>query len=221
MIDGLLEALNRCQPGLGQTCMEGLTVAARELLDDNQALLTLQPGEPVEDFVLPNSDGHRINLADLRAKGPVVLTFYRGGWCAHCSAYLAVLQRVLGDIAEAGASIIAVSPQTVAWSRDTAEHLRLDYDLLSDEDNRVARSFGLVYRLPEAFRYAYEKLGIDLPDRNGTTSFELPIPATFIIANDGLIAFAAADADYTKRPDPVALLGEVRRLTGVSITAQS
>ena len=219
MIEGLLEALDRRQQGLGRAYMDSLTVAARELLDDNRALLTLQPGESVEDFALAHTDGRPIHLADLLAAGPVVLTFYRGGWCGHCSGYLAALQRIAGHIGKAGANIVAVSPQTVAWSRNTAEKLRLGYHVLSDPDNRVARTFGLVYRLPEAFRHAYEVLAIDLPDRNGTTSFELPIPATFVVAPDSRITFASADADYTRRPDPLTLLEEVRRLAAAPAAA--
>jgi peroxiredoxin len=221
MIEGLLEALDRRQQGLGRAHMDSLTTAARELLDNNRALLTLQPGETIEDFILAHIDGRMIDLADLRAAGPVVLTFYRGGWCGHCSGYLAALQRISGALGKAGASIVAVSPQTVAWSRDTAKRLRLGYYVLSDPDNRVARTFGLVYRLPEAFRHAYELLAIDLPDRNGTTSFELPIPASFVIAPDGRIAFASADADYTRRPSPLTLIEEVRRISTASADVRS
>ena len=219
MIEGLLEALDRRQQGLGRAHMDSLTIAARELLDDNRALLTLQPGETLEDFSLADIDGRMIHLTDLRAAGPVVLTFYRGGWCGHCSAYLAALQRISADIGKAGASIVAVSPQTVAWSRHTAQRLRLGYHVLSDPDNCTARTLGLVYRLPEAFRHAYEVLGIDLPDRNGTRFFELPIPATFVVTSDGRIAFAAADADYSRRPDPLTLLEEVRRLATAPLAA--
>jgi peroxiredoxin len=213
MIEGLLEALDRRQRGLGRAHMDSLTTAARDLLDDNQALLTLQPGEIIEDFSLAHTDGRMVHLADLRAAGPVVLTFYRGAWCGHCSAYLRALERIAGDLTEMGTSNVAVSPQTVEWARDTAQRLRLGYHVLSDPENRIARTFGLVYRLPEAFRHAYELLAIDLPERNGTASFELPIPATFIVAPDSRIVFAAADADYTRRPDPLMLLEEVRRLS--------
>ncbi|MFO1155135.1 MAG: peroxiredoxin-like family protein [Rhodospirillales bacterium] len=221
MIHGLLETLHRRHPGLGRAHMEALTTAARDLLDDNRALLTLQPGERVEDFTLAHADGQMIGLAQLRRAGPVVLTFFRGGWCGHCSAYLAALQRTLGDLAECGASIVAVSPQTLAWSRETAERLGLDYYVLSDPDNKVSRAFGLVYRLPEAFREAYELLAIDLPDRNGNHSFELPIPATFVIAPDGRVTFASADADYTRRPAPIDVLEEVRRITSEPAAVRS
>ncbi len=213
MIESLLEALDRRQQGLGRAHLDSLTAAARDLLDENRALLTLQPGETIQDFALAHIDGRMIELAALRAKGPVLLTFYRGGWCGHCCGYLRALQRVAGDLYELGASIAAVSPQTVAWSLDTARRLRLGYYVLSDPDNRVARAFGLVYKLPEAFRHAYELLGIDLPARNGTTSFELPVPASFVVAPDGRVAFAFADADYSRRPSPLTLLEEVRRIS--------
>jgi peroxiredoxin len=212
MVDRLIESLDRLQPGLGARRRGALEEAARELLDDNRALLSLQEGERVDDFELPDTSGRLVRLSTLSARGPVVLTFYRGGWCNYCSKYLRTLDQALDQLREAGAELVAISPQTPEHSATTADRLDLGYPMLSDADNHVARRFGLVFRLPEAFRNAYDVLGIDLPRYNGTRSFELPIPATYVIARDNRIVYASADPDYTKRPDPAAVLAKLGAL---------
>ena len=212
MVDGLVKSLDRLQTGLGSDRRGALEQAARDLLEDNQALLSLQEGERVDDFELPDGSGQPVRLSALSAHGPVVLTFYRGGWCNYCSSYLRTLDQALDGVREAGAGLVAISPQTPEHSATTADRLDLAYPVLSDTDNQVARRFGLVFRLPEAFRSAYEVLGIDLPRYNGTHSFELPIPATYVIARDNRIVYASADADYTKRPDPAAILAKLDAL---------
>jgi peroxiredoxin len=212
MVDRLIESLDRLQPGLGARRRGALEEAARELLDDNRALLSLQEGERVDDFELPDTSGRLVRLSTLSARGPVVLTFYRGSWCDYCQKYLRTLDQALDQLREAGAELIAISPQTPEHSATTADRLDLGYPMLSDADNHVARRFGLVFRLPEAFRNAYDVLGIDLPRYNGTHSFELPIPATYVIARDNRIVYASADPDYTKRPDPAAVLAKLGAL---------
>ena len=112
MVDGLVEALDRLQPGLGGRRRGALEREARELLADNRALLSLQEGELVEDFELPNGSAEPIRLSSLLARGPVVLTFYRGGWCGYCSKYLRDLEQSLERFRKAGAELVAVSPQT-------------------------------------------------------------------------------------------------------------
>ena len=212
MVDGLVEALDRLQLGLGGRRRGALEREARELLADNRASLSLQEGELVDDFELPNGSGEPIRLSSLLARGPVVLTFYRGGWCGYCSKYLRDLEQSLERFRKAGAELVAVSPQTPEHSVATVDKLDLSYHVLSDIDNVLARRFGLVYRLPEAFRHTYEALNIDLPSYNGTHSFELPIPATYVITRDNRIVYASVDADYTKRPDPAAILAKLDAL---------
>jgi peroxiredoxin len=212
MVDGLVQSLDRLQPGLGGSRRAALEQAARDLLEDNQALLSLQEGEHVEDFELPDASGRPVGLSSLSARGPVVLTFYRGGWCDYCGNYLRTLDQALDKFREAGAELVAISPQTPEYSASTADKLDLGYPVLSDADNHVARRFGLVFRLPEAFRRAYEVLGIDLPRYNGTHSFELPIPATYVIDGHNRIVYASVDPNYTKRPDPAAVLAKLDAL---------
>lgn len=212
MVSGLISALDNVRSGLGASVTEPLTNAARDLLEDNKAMLSRQEGETVDDFALPDASGRTVTLSNQLLRGPVVLTFYRGGWCGYCSAYLSALDQAAADFRNAGVEILAISPQTLQSSAATAEKLAVGFPVLSDFDNAVARSFGLVYVLPEAFRDAYKTIGIDLPATNGTDTFELPVPATYIIAPSRRIVFAAVDPDYTHRPDPADLLRRVQAL---------
>jgi peroxiredoxin len=212
LVGGLVDALDRLGGDIGTRAQDELHDAATELLQSSRAMLSAQEGERAPEFALPDAGGSTVRLSDLLGLGPVVLTFFRGGWCGYCSAYLGVLQRALPAFRAAGAATVAISPQSVVRSRETAARLALDFLLVSDHDNAVARRYGLVFRLPEAFRRAYEALGIDLPAANGTETFELPIPATYVIAPDGKIAYASADADYTRRPDPGVILSRLQAI---------
>lgn len=121
-------------------------------------------------------------------------------------------QSILADLRAAGARLVAVSAETPDNSLSTAEKLALEFDVLSDAGNRLARSYGLVFRLPDALRPYYDRIGLSLEVRNGDSSWELPMPATFVVDRAGTIRFAHADADYTRRVEPDRLLAAVRAL---------
>jgi peroxiredoxin len=190
--------------------MVSVNLAARELLDSNIAMRSLQVGETAPDFELSDGAGAPLRLSQLLRSGPVVLTFYRGRWCRWCCGLLGDLEGTAAEIRALGARLIAVSPQTPAWSRATAEAGGLSYAVLSDVENRVARRFGLVYRLPAALQEAYERLGIDLPAYNGSRSFELPVPATYVIAPSGRILYAFVSRDDAERPRASEILAALR-----------
>jgi peroxiredoxin len=123
------------------------------------------------------------------------------------------LQLELPRIKELGATLVTVSPQTPDNSLSTAERLELEFEVLSDVGNRVARQFGIVNQLPEDLRSVYAGFGIDLPAANGDQTFELPLPATYVVDQDRKIRMAFVDVDYTKRVDPeevIAVLAEMR-----------
>lgn len=123
------------------------------------------------------------------------------------------MQLELPRIKELGASLVAVSPQTPENSVSTAERMKLTFEVLSDVGNRVARQFGIVYVLSEELRPIFAGFGIDIPRANGDYTFELPIPATYVIDRDRKIRMAFVDADYTKRVDPevvISVLKEIR-----------
>jgi peroxiredoxin len=109
---------------------------------------------------------------------------------------------ILPQLEQAGAILAAISPQTVKQSFFMHDQHKLRFPLLSDTYNKVARQFGLTYRVPAAQEAIYRRAFVNLPFTNGDDSWELPIPATFILDRDGTILYASANEDYTERPEP-------------------
>ncbi|WP_412062474.1 peroxiredoxin-like family protein [Rubrivirga sp. IMCC45206] len=169
-------------------------------------------GDSAPSFELPNAIGQTIRLGDLLAQGPVVLTFYRGGWCPYCSLELKALQDALPAITEAGARLVAISPQTPDATLSTAEKKALSFDVLSDVGNAVAREYGLVFEAPADLVETYQGFGIDLEAANGDATHELPMPATFVIDLDGTVRYAFVDPDYTQRAEPADVVAALQAL---------
>jgi peroxiredoxin len=117
---------------------------------------------------------------------------------------------VLPQIEQAGATLVSVSPQTVKQSFFMHDQHKLRFPLLSDAGNKVARQFGLTYRVPPPQEAVYRRAFVNLPFTNGDESWELPIPATYIIDRDGTILHAAANEDYTERPEPADIVRTLR-----------
>jgi peroxiredoxin len=151
---------------------------------------------------LPDAAGKRVRVSDLLAKGPVVVTFYRGGWCPYCNLELRALQARLDDIHALGATLVAVSPELPDRSLSVAEKNALAFPVLSDHGNAVAREFRLVHRI-DASVVAYQRRnGNDVAAYNGTDIPEVPLPATYVVDRAGVARFAFVCADYTRRADP-------------------
>ena len=138
-------------------------------------------------------------LAALLKAGPAIVTFYRGGCCPYCNIQLRAYQAVLPEMTALGARLVAISPQLPDSSLSTAESNELTFAVLSDVGNRVARTFGLVWSLPEELRAALRSSDKALPRINGDDSWELPVPATCVIARDRRVALAGIDVDYRNR----------------------
>lgn len=172
----------------------------------------LKAGAIVPDFSLPDQNGKAVTLKDLLSRGPVVISFYRGGWCPYCNLELRALQSKLGDIKAAGASLVAISPQTPDDSLDTQQKNALAFDVLSDANNDLARKFGLVFELPDGLAQVYLGMGLDLAKKNGTTKWELPVPATYVIDQTGKIRHAFIDTDYTQRLEPLEIIAALKKL---------
>lgn len=163
----------------------------------------LKVGATAPDFDLPDATGKSVSLRSMLASGPVVLTWYRGGWCPFCNIQLHEYQESLSEFTAAGAKLVAISPQTPDNSLSTAEKNALTFTVLSDKGNRVASAYGLTYKRPEATRS-------DLSKFNGENSAELPIAATYVIDPSGKVTYAFIDADYRKRAEPQAILDAIK-----------
>jgi peroxiredoxin len=182
----------------------------RQAVDDLRASgisrRVLQPGAQAPTFKLPDQDGKPVSSVELFSRGRSVLLFIRGRWCPFCVAQLEAMNEVAGQIRQASAELIAISPQKVHQCSLMRDQHHLTFQLLSDAGNDVARQFGLVYRVSEAQQKIYSRTFTNLPFLNGDSSWELPIPATFVIERNGCIAWASASADYTERPEPAEIL---------------
>ncbi|MEH1807191.1 peroxiredoxin-like family protein [Nostoc sp.] len=187
-----------------------------ELISSGIIDQTLKVGDIIPNFILPNAFSQAVELQKLLVSGPVVISFFRGSWCPFCNLELAGLQQALPAIKTLGASIIAISPQTTRHTISTVEKHELTYEVLSDRSNMIARQFGIVFQIPEYLRPILESKGHVLPRYNGDESFELPIPATFVVDRDGKIVYAFVDVDYTKRLDPIEIVSILRNIPTVS-----
>ncbi len=172
----------------------------------------LTVGAKAPSFDLPDHDGKNVSSSDVIAKGRLVLCFIRGRWCPFCVGQMEAMNLVLPQIEQAGATLVAISPQTVKQSFFMHDQHKLGFPLLSDAGNKVAGQFGLTYRVPPLQEAVYRRAFVNLPFTNGDESWELPIPATYIIDRDGRILYASANEDYTERPEPA----EIARLLHLS-----
>ncbi|MFI4896645.1 MAG: peroxiredoxin-like family protein [Phycisphaerales bacterium JB059] len=166
----------------------------------------LEVGAQAPNFKLRNAGGDWVDLESTLQRGPVVLTFYRGVWCPYCNNELQSLERVLPQIHELGATVLALSPETREHVQENLEKNKLSFELLSDDDNRTAKRYGLAFTLDERTVDRYEGYGIDVATHNGTGKHELPIPATYVIDSNGVIRFAFVDENYKKRAKPKDIL---------------
>jgi peroxiredoxin len=162
----------------------------------------LREGDTSPDFELPDAMGRPVRLADLREKGPVIVSFYRGQWCPFCNLELRGLQRALGEVESAGATLVAISPNTPDVTMSTVEKLKLEFPVLSDHDNMVAKQFNLVYEMTPENIEMYLDHDRDIGTLNGTGKWELPIPATYVIDREGIIRYAFVDLNHRRRAEP-------------------
>ena len=171
-----------------------------------------QVGDPAPAIVLPDAQGKPFDLAALLASGPVIVTFYRGGWCPYCNLELKAYQDVLPQIIAAGASLVAISPEKPDDSLSTIEKNALTFPVLSDVGQQVGRAFGLVYAFTDELRAAYDGFKLDIPSKNSApVEWSLPLSATYVIGSDGLILFADSGVDYRRRSDPLDVLRVLER----------
>lgn len=190
---------------------------ARLVDDDNAALQSvadraLKAGASFPAMTLVNQTGGATDLAKLMSEAPLVVTFYRGGWCPYCNLELRAYQKALPEIAALGGRLVAISPETPDNTLSTAEKNALAFDVLSDAKGRLADALGIRFELSPAIRALYQKFGHDLPVRNADDKWSLPMPASYVVAKGGRIVLANVDPDYRKRLDPVMAIEALAKL---------
>ncbi|CAK9075285.1 Putative peroxiredoxin Rv1608c (Bacterioferritin comigratory protein) (Thioredoxin peroxidase) (Thioredoxin-dependent peroxiredoxin Rv1608c), partial [Durusdinium trenchii] len=169
-------------------------------------------GQAFPDFELPDHNGSAVRSSELLSEGPLVVTFYRGGWCPYCNLALRALQDKLPEMKELGANLVAISPQLPDGSLSTAEQNSLEFSVLSDVGLKVASDAGVVWEIPEyAMEWHQKFFGMDLESTNGAgNSNKLPVPATFVIGRDGRVLWRFVEAKYWERANPEDIVNALR-----------
>jgi peroxiredoxin len=180
-----------------------------ELKGKNLAAGALVVGAQAPSFQLQGHNGKLASSADRLNDGRLVICFFRGRWCPFCVGQLEAMNLILPQINHAGASLLAISPQTVQQSCFMADQHKLRFPLLSDAGNTIARQFGLTYLVPDEEQAIYRRAFVNLPFANGDDSWELPIPATFILDTGAKVLYTSANEDYTERPEPADILRQL------------
>jgi len=183
--------------------------AVAELKESRLAERALPVGAKAPAFELKDHNGKPVRSVDLLSKGRLVVCFIRGRWCPFCVGQMEAMNAIASTIQESGATLVAISPQTVPQSFFMHDQHKLRFPLLSDSGNAVAREFGIVYKVPDYQQEVYKRAFVNLPHANGDDSWELPVPATFIVDRDRTVILSSASEDYTERPEPFDILSVV------------
>ena len=180
----------------------GSTPEAPGVMDPETQKPGLATGTTAPDATLRTVSGEETTLASLYADGPVIVTFYRGGWCPFCTKALAGWEKRMGEVEALGATFVAITPESPDNAKATGSKNAPSMMILSDTGHEAARAFRLSFELPAELQEKYKGYGIDLGKSNTSQRWELPAPGTFVIDRDGTIVYAWADWDYKKRADP-------------------
>jgi peroxiredoxin len=191
----------------------GMLAEADEVFDATGiAARAVRAGDSAPDVTLPDASGSPVRLADLWQRGPLVIVFYRGGWCTYCNLQLRAWQQQSAELDRLGATLVAISPQTPDNSMSTAEANALAFTVLSDSALDAANGFGLAYTLhPDLVDY-YGSVGTDIPVLNGNGQWVLPVPATYVVDSAGRIRFALIEEDVRRRAEPRDVLAAIEAL---------
>lgn len=210
------ELLDQAKEGFIATAPEEVQLALFRHIKEQQEsgiAFGLKEGDKAPNFTLTDPLGKQVNLYDELAKGPVVLTFYRGSWCPYCNIQLRAYQQALTEIEKFGGQLIAVTPQSPDNSLSHQEKEELTFQVLSDSNGSVSDSYKVLYEVPDYVQDVFtQKFGLDLTEFNKTARWILPVPATFIIDKQGIIRRAHVNPDYTKRMEPQEILDQLKKL---------
>jgi peroxiredoxin len=180
--------------------------AIAELFATNIEDHLLKPGDTAPEFALPDVNGKLVRSTDLLALGPLIVSFFRGRWCPYCVTELETWRDLFPALRERGVLLVAISPQTVRQNDFTLDQHSLPFPLLRDEGAQTAEAFGAAYTVAGPMQNYYRSILVNIPFINGESSWRLPVPATFVIAPDGVIRWAQGHADFRVRPEPAEVI---------------
>src|SRR3984957_15489997 len=198
-----------------RSVIETMHRATAELIESEAAQRARKAGDVAPSFSLKDPEGNLVNSADLLKRGPLVLSFYRGVWCPYCNMELQALEAAKPEFDKYGASLVAISPQTAPNSRKSVRQNKLSFPILSDVKGKVGAAFGLRFNLPDYLVELYKQLKNDLPTFNDDPSWTLPMPARYVIGQDGVILYSEVNPDYTRRPEPEDMIPVLQQAAAV------
>lgn len=209
-LQSLIQRIEGRMPSDDLKIMHGATKALAESgIQDG----VLKVGQQAPAFTLQDESGHSFSSAEYLQKGPLVLTFYRGFWCPYCNADLANLKKYAAEIREAGAELVALSPELPEYSKKIIATQRLNYSILHDPSNEIAGQFGLKWFMQAPLKALYlNKFNIDLAQYHGDQEWSLPMPARVLVDTSGAIRYIEFEPDYRNRPDPDELIATLQQL---------
>jgi peroxiredoxin len=179
--------------------------------DDPADVRPLLPGMPVPSFAALDPDGRERRFVPGELERPLVVTFYRGGWCPYCSRHLMAYREVEPELVSMGYELLFISPDRPEVSKQHLAGSDFELTLLSDSDMAISSAFGLAFRVDEdTVRRYREEHDIDLEGDSGQTHHLLPVPATYVIGTDGVVRFMYANPNYRERLDPELLVTAAR-----------
>ena len=198
-----------------RSVIETMHRATAELIASGAASRAKKAGDIAPSFSLKDPEGNVVSSNELLKKGPLVVSFYRGVWCPYCNMELQALEAVKSQFDKYGASLVAISPQTAPNSRKSMRQNKLSFPILSDVRGKVGAAFGLRFELPDYLVELYKGLKNDLPAFNDDPNWTLPMPARYVIGQDGTILYSEVNPDYTHRPEPEDMIPVLQREAAV------
>lgn len=201
--------ISTARSGAYQTAVEQ---AIRQLRRGGIERAALREGDIAPELILEGTVGSRVSLSEWLDRGPVVATFFRGAWCPFCNLTLRALHLSHNDILRLGAQILAISLEPADANARLADKLGIRFPMLSDPEGRTARLFGVLYHVPAELAATFRAQGIDLPSRQASHRWVLPLAATYVIDQDGVVRFSFVEADPAERADPAHIISALKQL---------
>jgi len=189
----------------------GVPAQERPIADEPTATKPLEKGQKVPEVTVKGLDGKDISLASLHQEKPLVIVFFRGGWCPICTKHTQQLIKVYPELKEKGFEMIGVSPDSVESTKANIDKSSIPFSLYSDSELNATSGFGLAFKVDDATVTKYKGFGIDLEKASGQTHHALPIPAIYVVSKEGVVTFAHSNPDYRQRLDAKDLLKEISK----------
>lgn len=191
--------------------LPGASAQERPIAAEPTATKPLEKGQKVPDVKVMGLDGKDVSLASLHQEKPLVIVFFRGGWCPICTKHTQQLIKVYPELKEKGFEMIGVSPDSVESTKANVDKSSIPFSLYSDSELNATSGFGLAFKVDDATVTKYKGFGIDLEKASGQTHHALPIPAIYVVNKEGVVTFAHSNPDYRQRLDAKDLLKEISK----------